>query len=84
LCSPAPAGVPSPPGAHPNTEGADPDIMISVLAFSGSRARASRGIQRLAFRYQAWLLVPMLFLEAISLHAASIRAMTRRSDRNRA
>jgi fatty acid desaturase len=49
--------------AHPNTEGADPDIMISVLAFSGSQARASRGIQRLAFRYQAWLLVPMLFLE---------------------
>ena len=55
--------------AHPNTEGADPDVMISVLAFSGSRARASRGVQRLAFRYQAWLLVPMLFLEAIGLHA---------------
>src|SRR5580693_5696847 len=69
--------------AHPNTEGADPDIMISVLAFSDSQARASRGIQRLAFRYQAWLLVPMLFLEAIGLHAASIRAMTRRSARNR-
>jgi hypothetical protein len=32
-------------------------------------------------RYQAWLLVLMLFLEAISLHAASIRAMTRRSAR---
>jgi fatty acid desaturase len=70
--------------AHPNTEGADPDIMISVLAFSGSQARASRGIQRLAFRYQAWLLVPMLFIEAIGLHASSIRALTRRSARNRA
>ena len=69
--------------AHPNTEGADPDIMISVLAFSGSQARASRGIQRLVFRYQAWLLVPMLFLEAIGLHASSIRAMARRSARNR-
>jgi fatty acid desaturase len=70
--------------AHPNTEGADPDIMIGVLAFSGSRARASRGVQRLVFRYQAWLLVPLLFLEAIGLHASSIRAMTRRSCRNRA
>jgi fatty acid desaturase len=70
--------------AHPNTEGADPDIMISVLAFSGGRARASRGIQRLVFRYQAYLLVPMLFFEAISLHAASIRALTRRACRNRA
>jgi fatty acid desaturase len=70
--------------AHPNTEGADPDIMISVLAFSGGRARASRGIQRLVFRYQAYLLIPMLFLEGISLHASSIRAMTRRDCRNRA
>ena len=70
--------------AHPNTEGADPDIMISVLAFSGGRALASRGIQRLAFRYQAYLLVPMLFFEAIGLHAASIRALTRRACRNRA
>jgi fatty acid desaturase len=70
--------------AHPNTEDADPDIMLSVLAFSGARALASRRIQRLIFRYQAYLLVPMLFLEAISLHAASIRAMTRRACRNRA
>jgi fatty acid desaturase len=70
--------------AHPNTEGADPDIMIGVLAFSGGRALASRGIQRLIFRYQAYLLVPMLFLEGISLHASSIRAMTRRACRNRA
>jgi fatty acid desaturase len=70
--------------AHPNTEDADPDIMLSVLAFSGARARASRGIQRLVFRYQAYLLVPMLFFEAISLHASSIRAMTRRVCRNRA
>jgi fatty acid desaturase len=70
--------------AHPNTEGADPDIMLSVLAFSGAQARRSRGVQRLVFRYQAYLLVPMLLLEAISLHAAGIRAMTRRACRNRA
>jgi fatty acid desaturase len=70
--------------AHPNTEDADPDIMLSVLAFSGARAQASRGIQRLVFRYQAYLLVPLLFFEAIGLHASSIRAMTRRVCRNRA
>jgi fatty acid desaturase len=69
--------------AHPNTEGADPDIMISVLAFSGAQARASRGIQRLVFRYQAYLLVPMLFGEAIGLHASSIRAVTRRAGQHR-
>jgi fatty acid desaturase len=70
--------------AHPNTEGADPDIMISVLAFSGARARTGRGVQRLIFRYQAYLLVPMLFLEAVSLHASSIRTVTRSDCRHRA
>ena len=70
--------------SHPNTEDADPDIMLSVLAFSGGQARASRGIQRLVFRYQAYLLIPMLLLEGIALHSSSIREMTRRSCRNRA
>jgi fatty acid desaturase len=70
--------------ANPNTEGEDPDIMISVLAFTGSQARASRGVQRLAFRYQAWLVIPMLFLEAGSLHASSVKAMTRRVCKHRA
>jgi fatty acid desaturase len=70
--------------AHPNTEGADPDIMIGVLAFSAARARAGRGIQRLIFRYQAYLLVPMLFLEALGLHASSIRTVTGPGCRHRA
>jgi fatty acid desaturase len=70
--------------AHPNKEGADPGIMISVLAFSGVRARAGRGVQRLIFRYQAYLLVPMLFLEAVSLHTSSIRAVTGPGCRHRA
>ncbi len=70
--------------AHPNTDGADPDIMIGVLAFTAARARAGRGIRRLIFRYQAYLLVPMLFLEAASLHASSIRSVTRHDCRHRA
>ncbi len=64
--------------ANPNTEGADPDIM-GVLAHSSVRARAGRGIRRLIFRYQAWLFFPMLFLEAGSLHYASVRAVARRA-----
>ena len=64
--------------AHPNTEGADPDVMIGPLAFSGTRAQAGRGVQRLLFRYQACLVVPMLFLEAGSLHVTSARALLQR------
>jgi fatty acid desaturase len=67
--------------AHPNTEGVDPDIMIGPLAFSGARAQAGRGMQRLLFRYQAYLLVPMLFLEAAGLHAASIRTLLQQASR---
>jgi fatty acid desaturase len=64
--------------ANPNTEGSDPDIM-GVLAHSGARARAGRGIRGLIFRYQAWLFFPMLFLEAGSLHTASVKAVARRT-----
>jgi fatty acid desaturase len=70
--------------AHPNTEGADPDIAVSVLAFSGTRARAGRGVQRLIFRYQAYLIIPLMFFESVSLHVASIRTVTGPGCRNRA
>ncbi len=69
--------------AHPNTEGADPDIMMKVLAFTASQARASRGLPRLAFRYQAYLFFPLLLGEAFSVHAASIRALASRDSRSR-
>ena len=64
--------------SHPNTEGEDPDVMIGVLAFSGGRARASSGLRRIIFRYQAYLLIPLLFFEAIALHTSSIRALIQR------
>ncbi len=69
--------------AHPNTEGADPDIAISALAFSASQARVSRGLLRLVHRYQAYLFFPMLLGEAISLHASSIRALASRTSPRR-
>jgi fatty acid desaturase len=62
--------------AHPNTEGADPDIAMGALAFSPADARAGRGVQRMIFRYQAYLIIPMLFLEALNLHVSSIRTIT--------
>ncbi len=70
--------------AHPNTEGADPDIMLSALAFTTAQARTSNGLSRLVFRYQGYLFFPMLLLEAVSLHASSIRALTSRAARYRA
>jgi fatty acid desaturase len=69
--------------AHPNQEGADPDIDISVLAFTSARAQAGRGAGRLLFRYQAYLFFPMLLLEAAALHVVSFQALSRRAARSR-
>jgi len=69
--------------AHPNTEGADPDIAMKVLAFTPGQAQASRGMARIVFRMQAYLFVPLLLGEAFSLHVASISDLARRTDRPR-
>jgi fatty acid desaturase len=69
--------------AHPNTEGADPDISVGALAFTPRQASVSRGPARILFRYQAYLFFPLLLAEAASLHLASIRALASGSVRNR-
>jgi fatty acid desaturase len=69
--------------AHPNQEGADPDIAVGALAFTAAQARARRGLARLVFRYQAYLFFPLLLLEAVNLHVASVQALTRRTARHR-
>jgi len=73
-----------PASRPPNTEGADPDIAMGALEFSATSAKSARGVQRLVFRYQAYLVIPMLFLEAVSLHASSIRTVTGPGCRHRA
>jgi fatty acid desaturase len=69
--------------ANPNTEGADPDVMLRALAMTASQAAASRGVSRTVFRWQAFLFFPMLLGEAFSVHAASIRALSRPAPRHR-
>jgi fatty acid desaturase len=69
--------------ANPNTEGADPDVMLQALAMTAGQAAASRGLSRIVFRHQAFLFFPMLLGEAFSVHAASIRALSRRAWRHR-
>ncbi len=69
--------------AHPNTEDADPDIAVGALAFTAGQARDSGGVARLLFRCQAYLFFPLLLLEAVHLHVASVRALTCRTARHR-
>jgi fatty acid desaturase len=69
--------------ASPNTEGADPDIMMKALAMTAGQAASSSGLSQIMFRFQAYLFFPMLLGEAASLHLASIRALAGRGGRRR-
>ncbi len=65
--------------ANPNTEDADPDVMMKALAMTPDQAGSSRGVSRAVYRYQAFLFFPMLLGEAFSVHVASIRALASRA-----
>ena len=69
--------------ANPNTEGADPDVMLRALAMTPGQAASSRGVARIVYRCQAFLFFPMLLGEGFSIHVASVRALTRRSGQHR-
>ncbi|WP_407664287.1 fatty acid desaturase family protein [Micromonospora parastrephiae] len=70
--------------AHPNTEGHDPDINVVPLSFTPGQAATQRGLRALFVRHQAALFFPLLMVEGLHLHAASVRAIiTRRGIRHR-
>jgi fatty acid desaturase len=62
--------------AHPNQVGSDPDIAGAGVAFTPAQAAARRnGAGRWIARHQAGLFFPMLLLEGLDLHIASVRAL---------
>jgi fatty acid desaturase len=69
--------------ANPNQEDKDPDLAVGALAFTARHAAAAGPLARLAYRNQAYLFFPLLLLEAVNLHVASIQALTRRAARHR-
>ncbi|MGH3098374.1 MAG: fatty acid desaturase family protein [Streptosporangiales bacterium] len=69
--------------ANPNHEEKDPDIGGNALAYTPGQADARRGLGRLLGRAQAYLFFPMLLLEGMHLHVASIRALVGRTKPHR-
>jgi fatty acid desaturase len=69
--------------ANPNKEDHDPDIGDGVLAFTTGQVAARTGrVGRAIARRQAWLFFPLLTLEGINLHVASLLALRSGGDRN--
>jgi fatty acid desaturase len=68
--------------SHPNHEGQDPDIGDGVLAFTTNQVAMRTGpVGRFITRYQAWLFFPLLTLEGLNLHVASVRALLEAKSR---
>ena len=62
--------------ANPNKEDHDPDIGEGVLAFTTGQVAARTGrLGRAITRRQAWLFFPLLTLEGLNLHAASVQSL---------
>ncbi len=62
--------------ANPNKEGQDPDIGDAVFAFTINQAARRRGwLGTRVVRNQAWLFFPVLTLEGLHLHVASITSL---------
>jgi fatty acid desaturase len=63
--------------ANPNHVDEDPDVDITVLAFTAEQSLAKRGVFRFITRHQAIFFFPLLLLEGFSLHVISIVAVLR-------
>jgi fatty acid desaturase len=62
--------------AAPNQEGRDPDIGPGAIAFTREIAeRRTRGVPGWFVLRQGWIFFPLLTLEGLNLHAASIRPL---------
>lgn len=64
--------------ANPNKEGADPDIGPGAVAFTPAVAQGRRGLAARLTPRQGYFFFPLLLLEGLALHVASIQTLLRR------
>lgn len=63
--------------ASPNQVDLDPDIDVSLMAFTEEQALAKTGVSRLITKYQAYLFIPMLFFDPFRRRKESIQFLWR-------
>ncbi|WP_229790970.1 fatty acid desaturase family protein [Zhihengliuella salsuginis] len=61
--------------AHPNREGTDPDIESNLLALTPAATDRREGLSAWLARRQGYFFVPLLLLEGLNLHVASLRML---------
>ncbi len=63
--------------AAPNQVGRDPDIAPGAIAFTPEIVAERTGFAGWFARHQGWLFFPLLTLEGVNLHIASVRTLLR-------
>lgn len=66
--------------AHTNCLAMDPDLATGALVYSPDQIEGRGRVGRSWASVQVILLVPLLFLEALNLHVASVLSLARRRD----
>jgi fatty acid desaturase len=69
--------------AHPNDEQLDPDLQISMLAFTDGQARRMHRLLRPIARHQAYLLPLLILFEGIQLRVAGLKYLAKHDCRYR-
>lgn len=59
--------------AHPNQDGADPDIELPLLSFTKEDYRSKKGVAKFIQRYQAYLYYPLGLLVVFSPRIGSVK-----------
>ncbi len=67
--------------AHTNTDGKDPDLAPGALVYTQGQVEHRGRFGQWFARTQSIMAIPLLFLEALNLHLASMIALARRRDR---
>ncbi len=68
--------------SNPNQLDMDPDIDISIIAFTREQALAMKGLARWIVKYQAYLLFPLMTLHGVALHNNSVTYVWRREGKH--
>jgi len=69
--------------ANPNKAGSDPDVAAGVLAFTPYARAQRQGFGLYLADRQAWFYFPLLMLEGLNLHVASMRRVVSRAPMKR-
>lgn len=61
--------------ANPNKEGADPDVESTLLVLTPDGGERRKGLAARISRLQGWFFIPLLCLEGLNLHVASVKML---------